>query len=324
MPSAMSTSMGSIRRRSAPVSRSRSQSAVRGPKRRPLCEIVPSGMRRAKASQRPSGETSGAMPPPLEVCPCCTVIPDVISSTCPVFEVEPPDLLVALHEVGAPGPGPGGRRADLEVQGTAVRREGRPRGPGVVRPDELNAFAPVTRIHPQAGSAAAALGGRASHHDEAAVRRPRRLPGTQRLALEHRPRIRPVGVHQPEVVLSATVGNERDRRAVRREAGVEVHRYAAALGQRNRLAARCRHPVDVSEQVEDDPFAIRGDIDRHPRAFAGGEFDLAGLPARGGDVPILCFATRFLGLECRCLDQREPQRGSPQGRQNEPANAWQR
>ena len=84
IPSAMSTSIGSMRTRSAPVSRSRSHSAVRGPNRCPSWEIVPSGMRRAKASQRPSGEGSGAIAPPLEVCPCCTMIPEVISSTRPV------------------------------------------------------------------------------------------------------------------------------------------------------------------------------------------------------------------------------------------------
>ena len=84
MPSAMSTSIGSMSTRSAPVWRSRSQSAVRGPKRSPLCEIVPSGMRRAKASQRPSGDGSGATAPPLDVCPCCSAWPVVTSSTRPV------------------------------------------------------------------------------------------------------------------------------------------------------------------------------------------------------------------------------------------------
>ena len=60
MPSAASCVIGSMMIRSAPVSRSRNHKAVRGPKRCPLKEIVPLGIRRANANQRPSGETSGA------------------------------------------------------------------------------------------------------------------------------------------------------------------------------------------------------------------------------------------------------------------------
>ena len=60
IPSALSTVIGSMTTRSLPVSRSRSQSAVRGPYRCPFQDTVPLGMRRAKASHRPSGEISGA------------------------------------------------------------------------------------------------------------------------------------------------------------------------------------------------------------------------------------------------------------------------
>ena len=108
IPSAMSTSMGSMRTRSAPVSRSRSQSAVRGPKRCPSWEIVPSGMRRPKASQRPSGDGSGAIAPPLDVCPCWTVMPEVISSTRPVSRSRRRICLCPCVMSSRPDPSPGG------------------------------------------------------------------------------------------------------------------------------------------------------------------------------------------------------------------------
>ncbi len=84
MPSAASCVIGSMITRSLPVSRSRSHSALRGPKRCPLNEIVPFGIRRAKASQRPSGEISGPYPPPLEARICCAARPAVIEITSPV------------------------------------------------------------------------------------------------------------------------------------------------------------------------------------------------------------------------------------------------
>ena len=83
MPSAMSISMGSITSRSAPVRRSRRKRAVRGPSSCPLNAMVPSGMRRAKASQRPSGDASGAMAPPLEPRYCSWSSPAVTWETRP-------------------------------------------------------------------------------------------------------------------------------------------------------------------------------------------------------------------------------------------------
>ena len=86
--SPLSTAMliGSTSLRSAPVSRSNSQSAVRGPKRWPLNDTVAAGRWRAKASQRPSGEDSGANAPPLErrPAPVPNEVPLVMSRMCPL------------------------------------------------------------------------------------------------------------------------------------------------------------------------------------------------------------------------------------------------
>ena len=84
-PDATIGSIGSMSIRSMPVLRSRSQSAVRGPYLCPLKEIVPSGISRAKASHRPSGDTSGAAAPPLEMRPAAAPLlsPAVISTISP-------------------------------------------------------------------------------------------------------------------------------------------------------------------------------------------------------------------------------------------------
>ena len=85
-PLSIAMLIGSTSLRSAPVSRSSSHSAVRGPKRWPLNDTVAAGRWRAKASRRPSGEASGANAPPLERRPDAVLkeVPLVRSMVCPV------------------------------------------------------------------------------------------------------------------------------------------------------------------------------------------------------------------------------------------------
>ena len=71
---------------------------------------------------------------------------------------------------------------------------------------------------------------------------------------------------------------------------------AGPLGDPRRgrgAAAADRHHVDVAEQVEDDPLAVRADVHVHPRAFGRVERQLRRRPEVGGDVPLLLSARGF-------------------------------
>ena len=73
-----------------------------------------------------------------------------------------------------------------------------------------------------------------------------------------------------------------------------VHRHAGTPGEQFGITAPVsRDAVDVPEEVEGDPAAVRGDVQRHPGAFFGGEVDLAGLAPGEGHVP---FVGVVLGL----------------------------
>ena len=61
---------------------------------------------------------------------------------------------------------------------------------------------------------------------------------------------------------------------------------AAVLGERLGVAALSGDSVDVSQEVEDDPAAVGGDVEGHPSALLGREIDLAGLAAGQGGVPV--------------------------------------
>ena len=94
---------------------------------------------------------------------------------------------------------------------------------------------------------------------------------------------------------------DRDAPAVRAEPGLHVERRAARQpGRRRRTAAVDRHDVDVAEQIEDDPLAVRADVDIHPRALGRVERQLADRAEIGADVPLLLW---------RLAAAREQERG---------------
>ena len=76
---------------------------------------------------------------------------------------------------------------------------------------------------------------------------------------------------------------------------MSVERDAALLREAFGVAARYGHAVDVREQVEDDPFAVGRNVDRHPGAFGSVEGDLARGAASERGVPLFFgFVFRFL------------------------------
>ena len=194
------------------------------------------------------------------------------------LEVEPPDLHRAPHRVAF------ARRGEVEVEAPAVRRRRRPAGPREVAADEFHA-APALRVEQvEAGTPGAGEGG-AAGHDAAAVGEPRRGRDPGFAVLVHRARVGPVLVHQPEVRLSAPVGDEGDGPPVRGEPGVRVDRRPAVLGEALGAAAFRRQPVDVAEQVEDQGGAVGGDIHGEEGALGGLELQVPGVAPRQGGVP---------------------------------------
>src|SRR5207253_6214783 len=105
------------------------------------------------------------------------------------------------------------------------------------RADELNPLPSVLVVHVEPAD-----GGRGRrirvcrtatpNDDVLSIGRPRRLGGRDVQVREHRPRIASVRVHQPEVVLSAPVGDEGDRLAVGGDTRLKVQGDATVLCQR--------------------------------------------------------------------------------------------
>ena len=85
--------------------------------------------------------------------------------------------------------------------------------------------------------------------------------------------------------MAAAVRDERDPLAIRGEARMDVQGDTARLRQALRFPSGCGQPIDVAQEVEGDPLAVRGEVDRHPGAFRGGEVDLPHLASGLGHVP---------------------------------------
>ena len=69
-----------------------------------------------------------------------------------------------------------------------------------------------------------------------------------------RPRVRSVGIGQPEVLIPAPVAHEEDACPVRREDRLQVERHPAR--DACRVTARPRDRIEVAEQIEDDRLTI--------------------------------------------------------------------
>ena len=194
------------------------------------------------------------------------------------LQVEPPDLHRASHRI------PLARRGEVEVEAPAVRRRRRPARPREVAADQFHA-APALGVEEVEARTPGAGEGGAPRHDAPAVGQPRRGRDPGLAVLVHRARVGSVRVHQPEVRLAAAVGDEGDRRPVRREPGVRVDRRPAVPGEALGAAALRRESVEVAEQVEDEGGAVRGDIHREEGALGGLELEIPGVAPRQRGVP---------------------------------------
>ena len=209
------------------------------------------------------------------------------------LEVEPVELERAADEV----PLRAGREK-LVVEVAAVGRDRRPRGAAHVLVDELDAASTFTVIHPDAARARP-FQGLPTHDDVVAVGHPGRLEDADVQIVEHLTGIRAVGVHHPEIILPASVGNERDRGSVWRDARMKVERDTAIGRQALGLATFDGQAVDVRQQVENEVGAVRRHIDRHERAFVNLEVDLMSLTASESDIPVI------IGILCGRRSRQE-------------------
>ena len=270
--------MGSARRRSAPVWRSRRKSAVRGPNRCPLNEIVPPGNAAregepASVGGRLGRDRAAARPLVLLLGLPLGHVVDLAG-----LEVEFPDLHGAPDHVAL-----GGRR-EVEIEGSVARR-GRPARPPVL--GAVHQFHSASAIGVEEVEARPAGPGEGvpAGHDPLPVREPGRRGDPRFGVLVDRPRVAAVRVHEPEVRLSAPVGDEGDGRAVGRPARVVVDRHPAVLGQAFRASAGDRHLVNVAEQVEDDGVPVRRDVEGHEGPLGGLEDEVVGVAPGERGVP---------------------------------------
>jgi hypothetical protein len=118
-----------------------------------------------------------------------------------------------------------------------------------------------------------------------AVRRPPGVVEQAKFFLRELPRIAAVGAHDPDVVAAAGVADERDLRAVGREA--RLHRPAESAVDRPGVAARDRQQIDVAQQVEGDRLPVRADVEAHPGAFPDVDGHRVRLAGRGVHLPLL-------------------------------------
>ena len=203
-----------------------------------------------------------------------------------------------------------------EVQIATVRREGGFPGVLLLRAPrgELDTAAARAVIHPHlAGPQRPGRGEVFARHDELAVRRPvGRVQQTEAL-VRHLRRVRPVAVHDPDIVAAVTVGGEGDLRPVRRIFRLHVPGDAGCDGPR--LAAADRHDVDVAQQVKDDLAAVRADVQRHPGAFGDVDGRVVRRARRVLYVPPgrlgLVFSSRQSGRRDRGFRRRRRSLGPP-------------
>ena len=198
------------------------------------------------------------------------------------LQVEFPDLHRPPDQIAL------GRRGEVEVE-APVRRRGGPAGARVITSDEFDA-APALGVEQVEPGTARLAERETPGHDPLPVRQPGRGGDPRVGVLVDRPRVAAVRIHEPEVRLSAPVGDEGDRRAVGRPARVVVHCHPAVLGQALRLPAGGGHPVNVAEQVEDERVAVRRHVEGHEGALRGLEDEVVGLAPGERGVP-----TRIVG-----------------------------
>ena len=98
--------------------------------------------------------------------------------------------------------------------------------------------------------------------------------------------------HEPDVLVTAPIGDEDDALAVRAEARLHVVPHPA--GEASGVAPGDRYRVQVAEHVEDDRLAVRAHVERDPGALVGGEPGPAGRLQREAAVGIR-FALLALG-----------------------------
>ena len=159
--------------------------------------------------------------------------------------------------------------------------------------DQLYAAAPRNVVEPYLAGAERALRGEMLfRHDIIAIGRPARLVEQAELFLGQLALVRPVGIHDPDIVAATAIAGERDARPVGREA--RLHFPGQPLGDPGWRTARDRHRVAVAQQRESQAAPVGRDVDIHPRAFVGTDWNLPDIrPARCAYVPLFLF--RFGG-----------------------------
>ncbi|MNQ54653.1 hypothetical protein D3C85_687240 [compost metagenome] len=210
----------------------------------------------------------------------------------------------------------GGVVAEVEI--AAVGREG-----GLARVlllgaalGQLHAAAARAVVHPHLARAQRARRGEVlAADDELAVRRPVGLGQQAEGLVRHLSGVRPVAIHDPQVVAAAPVRGEGDGAAVRRELGLHVPGHARGDGAG--LAAADRHHIDVAQQVEDDFAAVRADVQRHPGALGDVDGRVMRRARRILNVPLGLVRRRGGGGRRRIAGRpilRERREGHGQGR----------
>ena len=124
-----------------------------------------------------------------------------------------------------------------------------------------------------------------ARRDEAAVRAPDRVVDEPEVLAADLLRLAATCRDRPDVVAAAPVADEGDPAAVRAEARHHVPRHP--VRQRLRVAAADRQQVEVAQQVEDDPLAVRRHVEAHPGAFGRVDLDLVLVAGRVVHVPLL-------------------------------------
>ena len=136
-----------------------------------------------------------------------------------------------------------------------------------------------------------------SNEDVLTIGRPGRAIDQAIVLFGYLPSVFSVRVHYPDVVSAVAIGCESDQLAVRAEARLTLPGNAA--GEELGFAATDWHPVDVSQNIEDNLLTIRRDIAAHPGAFVGVELYECGRSVISLDIPGFILFLRILFLRVR-------------------------
>ena len=162
-------------------------------------------------------------------------------------------------------------------------------------------------------------------HHVLAVRRPHRRHVVVALGVGELARVAAVGVRHPDVLGAVPVAHEDDPGAVGRVA--RLHVVALPARDAGRVPARDRDRVQVAEQLEDDGFAVRREVERDPRPLVGREIEGARGDERervrpaGGPCRAVVLLDR---LGCGDVSRHTRRRNQHHGRQggNVPQLQW--